>query len=1126
VADDLKISINLTGSSSGATAAIDNVSKSLNSLKTNSESTDSAFGNLAKSLATGLAISVGSRALDAVAAAMGSVKSAAIDLNSNLEQNKIAFTTMLGSAQKADDFLRQLSKFANETPFEFPELEQAAKKMLAFGIESKDVVPTLTAVGNAAAALGTSHEGMDRITTALGQMTAKTKVQAEEMMQLTEAGIPAWDFLAKKLNTTVADAMDKVTKKQVDSATFMDAFRTGTAARFGDMMSKQAQTYQGAMSTIHDSLNMLAATGFKPLFDAISKSAQEKAKFLSTDEVQAWGPRFAASLQVAMNALGQLKTSFIDTARGIATAVQPGIGLVQEFGTGLNTLARTMTVVVGEVARQITTGFGPLISGVLGQFALMFTGTDTGSMLGSVQKFVTDLPSLIARAPAAIAAALQDLPRTTQNIINTVLIAWNTNIDAINAGANRAVDFIRTSWQTIQSTTQTVWTAVSGFFTSTVLPAFEGIRLKAGEVKDWLVAQWPTVQTTFQTVATALQTAWTGTVQPALVALLGKFGEVKDWVIAQWPTVQTTFETVGTALAAAWNGPISAAFTALAKGFNDLKEWVAAQWPTVQSTWETVATAIAAAWDGPISQAFTALSKGFNDLQTWVATNWPKVQTAWETVATAIKAAWDGPLAGAFQGLQNAFTNIKTWVDANWANWAAAVIKGFTDAKTLGADILQRALTDLKQGVIDLDLELAKRGVYNDLVQSWINLQNTWATTLFPMLQDFMRDLGLARDAAGGDDGEKGLAKGLKFVSGSFRDITAGFAPLLEGFRTLGEVLTAVQKVSNETGLAIHSLYIDRDLNAMQQHADKAMRAFDDLTAAMGRMGQVGGNIQSAQQNSFQAAGGLNIGPQAPGVAAGVGGAFSTAGSAVSGLFSANGIPVSQGGTGVNFGPTGGLPNVGGINAVAGAQGGYFTGRYGSGQLHGTAAGAYDAAPAGTIADWIAQGERLAGVGADWTAFLTRRIMIESGGDPNIFNDNDVNFQRGTPSIGILQTIGPTFAQYKVPGFDDIQNPVGNIAAAIRYVQGEYGGYRNVPSSGGYAGGGMVSEPVYGMTVSGRPFSMAENGPEWILNRDQMATVGQGGNTYITVQGIGLDEVAAEIERRLTVKTMLRRSAS
>ncbi|GAA2402331.1 hypothetical protein GCM10010420_31810 [Streptomyces glaucosporus] len=76
---------------------------------------------------------------------------------------------------------------------------------------------------------------------------------------------------------------------------------------------------------------------------------------------------------------------------------------------------------------------------------------------------------------------------------------------------------------------------------------------------------------------------------------------------------------------------------------------------------------------------------------------------------------------------------------------------------------------------------------------------------------------------------------------------------------------------------------------------------------------------------------------------------------------------------------------------------------------------------------------------------IHRNIMRESGGNPNAINNWDVNAQRGTPSIGLLQVIKPTFDAYHVAGTAHSQyDPVANIVAACNYAADRYGSIDNV----------------------------------------------------------------------------------
>lgn len=50
----------------------------------------------------------------------------------DFEQTSASFETMLGNVDQARALLGQLSQFAAQTPFEFPEIANAGKSLLAF----------------------------------------------------------------------------------------------------------------------------------------------------------------------------------------------------------------------------------------------------------------------------------------------------------------------------------------------------------------------------------------------------------------------------------------------------------------------------------------------------------------------------------------------------------------------------------------------------------------------------------------------------------------------------------------------------------------------------------------------------------------------------------------------------------------------------------------------------------------------------------------------------------------------------------------------------------------------------------------------------------------------------------
>lgn len=85
---------------------------------------------------------------------------------------------------------------------------------------------------------------------------------------------------------------------------------------------------------------------------------------------------------------------------------------------------------------------------------------------------------------------------------------------------------------------------------------------------------------------------------------------------------------------------------------------------------------------------------------------------------------------------------------------------------------------------------------------------------------------------------------------------------------------------------------------------------------------------------------------------------------------------------------------------------------------------------------------------------LKRVAWHESSFRPDVVNTWDSNAAKGIPSIGLMQTIQPTFDAYKLPGHDDIRNPVDNTIAATRYMFDRYGSIEQHPGIESLESGG------------------------------------------------------------------------
>lgn len=443
----------------------------------------------------------------------------------NAEQVDIAFNTMLGP-ERAKKMIADLVEFAKTTPFEMAGLNKATQQMLAYGFAANDIIPMLTDVGNATAALGAGQQGIDAITRALGQMHGKGVAASQEMMQLTEVGIPAWDYLAKALHTDVAGAMDMVTKKAVSADVAIAAIRAGMQGDFGGLMIKQSRTLTGVLSNLADAatatiMKVYQTDGYKKMTDALSKLADPIQKL-----VESLMPLFERGMEAlasmatnAANAINQMSASDIQTiAKSIGMLAGTGpallvIGKSMEtagkmlgaFSKASNVVANGLSVIKGMIPGTLSTvaELGPALTG-LGP-----------KLLGAVQPAMGMVANLVSGFGSA--TVVLGVFSIAAAVAGTAFVAMGGDIT--QAAANIASNIVGIA-DTIPGLASQI---------SSVLP----------QVASGLASAGPTLAHAFEVLFGQMGAAWQQIAPGLLEAVGAAAGAICDILVASAPSLMT-----------------------------------------------------------------------------------------------------------------------------------------------------------------------------------------------------------------------------------------------------------------------------------------------------------------------------------------------------------------------------------------------------------------------------------------------------------------------------------------------------------------------------------------------------------------------------------------------------------
>ena len=215
------------------------------------------FGNNAKKAGVG----VGSltKTIRNLAAAFAVVQTGKFIFfkTAELETQRKGLEQLTGSVEKTNNIITELQEFSAVTPFTSSELIEQTKRLKAFGFETEELVDTTQRLADVAGATGADLTG---IATAFGQIRAKGKLQQEENLQLLERGVNITDEL-KKITKLQGDEFESAMRKGKIGADLVNQALinlTSEGAIFAGGATKQADTLNGKLSTLQDTIDKLA----------------------------------------------------------------------------------------------------------------------------------------------------------------------------------------------------------------------------------------------------------------------------------------------------------------------------------------------------------------------------------------------------------------------------------------------------------------------------------------------------------------------------------------------------------------------------------------------------------------------------------------------------------------------------------------------------------------------------------------------------------------------------------------------------------------------------------------------------------------------------------------------------
>lgn len=211
---------------------------------------------------------------------------------------------------KAKELLGWIQKLAIESPFQMEDIANALKLQMSFGYTAEEAKKLTSSLVDFVSATGGTKEQMQSVALSLGQIKSAGKITGMELRELSMAGVPIREYLAKGLGVTTAALEDMVSKGAVPAQKVFDILTKSLDEDFGGAAKRTAGTFNGLISSLADLKDIGLREFFAGTFKAVQPLLQDITSALSSpemmDSLRAWGEN-----------IGKTITEIIGKVRGV-----------------------------------------------------------------------------------------------------------------------------------------------------------------------------------------------------------------------------------------------------------------------------------------------------------------------------------------------------------------------------------------------------------------------------------------------------------------------------------------------------------------------------------------------------------------------------------------------------------------------------------------------------------------------------------------------------------------------------------------------------------------------------------------------------------------------------------------
>lgn len=400
----------------------------------------SGISKLGSIASTGLKAVTG--ALAAVGAGMMTAAVSGVKYNAQMEQYITSFKTMLGSVDEAQKMVDDLKSFAAETPLEMEGLAKNAQTLMAFGVATENIMPTLKMLGDVA--LG-DQQRMESLSLAFGQVAAAGKLTGQDLLQMVNAGFNPLKEIAQITGKSMDDLRVDMANGAISAEMVAAAFEHATSegGQFYNAMKAQSKTLSGQLSTLKDNVKSLIGEITEGLTDSIQNVAlptlneyvsEIRSAFLDNG-LAGVADAFGDVMADAITKITRFLPQFVKTGTQVVRSLLNGIkeNAADLAGGAVEVVSELIMGIADMLPEIVDTGAKlavELINGLAEALPDLIPAVLTG-LVDTITATIANLPGLLEAGGQLVAGLIEGAVQAIPDLISSLGIAFGTALESI-----------------------------------------------------------------------------------------------------------------------------------------------------------------------------------------------------------------------------------------------------------------------------------------------------------------------------------------------------------------------------------------------------------------------------------------------------------------------------------------------------------------------------------------------------------------------------------------------------------------------------------------------------------------------------------------------------------------------